>query len=168
MIVTILWVCIAAALVILVVQLLRARPFPQQTKIHEKEAIAILKQEGVRLQDLSGENLKRYIAAFAAEEDSPWDQQQLEKLRYQQQLKERVQNDNRKKKPLAILDGWGAILPMRVNTEELGDYIEDIHERAARGQRWLLWVRVIAAIIWTGINTVGYMAKNLLGRHAAK
>jgi hypothetical protein len=70
----------------------------------------------------------------------------------------------RKKSALRILNAWGAILPIRLATEDLGDYREDIENRANRGERWLLLLRVLTAILWTGINTVGFISKNLLGK----
>jgi hypothetical protein len=59
------------------------------------------------------------------------------------------------------LDRWAALLPQRVVNEDLGDYIEDINRRAAEGQRWLIWVRVVVAILTTAVNSVGYVRKAL-------
>lgn len=68
---------------------------------------------------------------------------------------------------LSLLDAWGAILPIRIAKEDLGDYMEDIRRRADEGQpAWLLSLRVITALVWTGINTVGFVSKNLLGKDA--
>jgi hypothetical protein len=66
----------------------------------------------------------------------------------------------------AVLDVWAAFLPSRVATEDLGDYLEDINNRLAKGQRKLVYVRVAAAIFWTGINAVGYAMK-AVGRKSA-
>ncbi|MFZ0773456.1 MAG: hypothetical protein WCA49_19560 [Candidatus Sulfotelmatobacter sp.] len=65
---------------------------------------------------------------------------------------------------LRLLDAWGAILPIRIAKEDLGDYMEDIGRRADKGQQWLLWLRVITALVWTGINAMGFVSKNLLGK----
>jgi len=69
-----------------------------------------------------------------------------------------------KRSALCLLDAWAAILPIRIAKEDLGDYREDIERRADAGQRWLLWLRVITALVWTGINAVGFVSKNLLGK----
>jgi len=49
----------------------------------------------------------------------------------------------------------------------VGDYLEDIHRRCAAGQRWRVYLRVVAAIFWTGLNAVGYAMK-LVGRRRAR
>jgi len=67
---------------------------------------------------------------------------------------------------VSLLDCWAAFLPARIAKEDVGDYIEDIHRRAKQGERWQIWVRVVAAIIWTTINTAGCVAKNLFGKSA--
>ncbi len=36
---------------------------------------------------------------------------------------------------LRILDAWSTFLPARIASEDLGDYVEDINNRIARGQR---------------------------------
>ena len=77
-----------------------------------------------------------------------------------------IQIEVRERRALTILDGWSALLPVRVATEDVGDYIEDIHRRAEQGQHWLLWVRVITAVVWTGINAAGFVTRNILGRSA--
>lgn len=66
-----------------------------------------------------------------------------------------------------MLDLWAVLLPARISNEVLGDYLEDIHRRAARGQRKLLYVRVLAAIFWTGVNGFGYLLKKLGTRRGA-
>lgn len=85
----------------------------------------------------------------------------LGRLGLRVRVKSTVEN---RKYAVTLLDGWGAFLPARIAKEELGDYIEDIDRRAEAGQRWLVWVRVITAILWTGINTVGFVTKNLFGK----
>lgn len=67
-----------------------------------------------------------------------------------------------------ILDAWSVILPHRVVTEEIGDYLEDITRRIALGQRWRPRLRIAAAIFWTGINAIGYTVKDMIGRRKAK
>jgi hypothetical protein len=62
---------------------------------------------------------------------------------------------------VALLDGWAAILPMRVVNEDLGDYIEDIRRRARKGQRWQLCLRAISGLAWTGVNAAGYVLETL-------
>lgn len=62
---------------------------------------------------------------------------------------------------LSLLDGWAAILLIRISKEDLGDYIEDIHNRAEKGQSWKLWIRTITALIWTTINAAGYLMQTL-------
>jgi hypothetical protein len=59
----------------------------------------------------------------------------------------------------AALTVWSAILPGRIVNEEFGDYMEDIHCRIAKGQRWCVYLRVCAAIFWTGLNAIGYAMK---------
>jgi hypothetical protein len=67
----------------------------------------------------------------------------------------------RSRRAASFLDTWGIILPARVFNEELGDYIEDISRRAARGQRVKVYLRVAAAIFWTALNSIGYAMKQL-------
>lgn len=59
-------------------------------------------------------------------------------------------------RPLGILDTWGALLPARIANEDLGDFIEDIERRTKAGQRFTVWLRVAAAMFWTGVNALGY------------
>lgn len=65
------------------------------------------------------------------------------------------------RRSFAVLDAWSVVLPMRVVNEDLGDYLEDISSRAAQRQRVLVWLRVVTAIVWTGVNAVGYALKQL-------
>ncbi len=65
-----------------------------------------------------------------------------------------------------VLDGWGAILPSRIFKEDLGDYIEDTGRRAREGQRFGVWIRVTAAVFWTGLNAISFAMK-LLGKKRA-
>ena len=53
------------------------------------------------------------------------------------------------------------MLPSRIANEDLADYVEDINRRIGKGQRKLVYVRVIATIFWTGVNAVGYLLKNI-------
>jgi hypothetical protein len=68
--------------------------------------------------------------------------------------------------PLEVLDFWSTILPARVNSEDLGDYVQDIISRMERGQRVRVVFRVWAAILWTGVNAIGYFLKQI-GRQRA-
>jgi len=68
---------------------------------------------------------------------------------------------------LSILDAWAAVLPARIVNEDLGDYIDDISRRKAAGQRFLVCLRVVAAMFWTGFNTLGYVLKKLRRRSGA-
>jgi hypothetical protein len=62
------------------------------------------------------------------------------------------------------LDFWAALLPPRIEKEDLADYMEDIDKRAAGGQRLMPWIRAGAAVFWTGVNAFGYLMSNVLGR----
>jgi hypothetical protein len=66
-----------------------------------------------------------------------------------------------------ILDTWAALLPARIASEDLGDYVENIQARASKGQRFRVYLRVVAAIFWTGINAIGY-ARKVLGKSKAR
>jgi len=69
---------------------------------------------------------------------------------------------------LRVLDSLALILPARIATEELGDYIGDINRRAAAGQScWKIYLRMLAAMFWTGVNAVGYFLKEIWTRKAA-
>lgn len=65
-----------------------------------------------------------------------------------------------------LLDAWSTLLPARVIKEDMGDFVEDINRRIALGQRVLPWVRCGAAIFWTGVNAIGYLMSNLLGKRS--
>jgi len=59
-----------------------------------------------------------------------------------------------------LLQAWSALLPARINNEVLGDYLEDIHQRIAAGQsRWIISLRIVAAVFWTATDTIGYLLK---------
>jgi len=59
-----------------------------------------------------------------------------------------------------VLDLWAILLPTRIANEDLGDYLEDIHRLSAAGQsRWIIYLRCVVAVFWTGANTVGYFWK---------
>lgn len=60
-----------------------------------------------------------------------------------------------------MLECWSALLPAHVVKEDLGDYIEDINQRIANGQRKLVYVRVLAAMFWTGLNTAAFFVQKL-------
>lgn len=63
---------------------------------------------------------------------------------------------------LSTLDTWALLLPERIATEILGDYVEDINRRTAAGQgRFKIYVRMLAAMFWTGVNAVGYFLKEV-------
>ena len=66
-----------------------------------------------------------------------------------------------------VLDGWSIVLPSRIVKEELGDYLEDINRRAAAGQRFPVYLRLFAAMFWTGVNAVGYLLKQIGSRKTA-
>jgi hypothetical protein len=65
-----------------------------------------------------------------------------------------------------VLDGWACILPARIRNEDLGDYIEDINRRIADGQGWRAYIRVVIAILDTGMNTYAYVVSLLKGRRS--
>jgi hypothetical protein len=77
-----------------------------------------------------------------------------------------IRNAERATRSMRILDAWSAILPARVNKEELGDYIEDINRRAMMGQRRLVYLRLAAAVFWTGIHAVSDLLQSLGKRKA--
>lgn len=63
-----------------------------------------------------------------------------------------------------LLDIWGAVLPARIATEDLNDYVEDIHRRIRMRQRASVYVRMVVAIFWTALNAVAYFLKQIRGR----
>jgi hypothetical protein len=65
------------------------------------------------------------------------------------------------RKAANVLDGWAILLPARVFKEDLGGYLEDINRRADEGQRFRLYLRVLAAMFWTGVNSFGYFLKEV-------
>ena len=62
---------------------------------------------------------------------------------------------------------WKTVLPARIANEDLGDYIEDIDRLIARKQNRLAYLRLLAAIFWTGVNAIGYLRKKLRKRSGA-
>jgi hypothetical protein len=64
----------------------------------------------------------------------------------------------------SFLSAWASLLPARIATEDIGDYIEDIRRRAEAGQRVRLALRVVAAVFWTAVNTVGYWRSTMGGK----
>jgi len=75
-----------------------------------------------------------------------------------------IVNEGERTAALRLLNAWGALLPIRIAKEDLGDYIEDIHRRAENGEWILLWLRVLTALIWTSINVLGFVKRNQLGK----
>ena len=70
---------------------------------------------------------------------------------------QRLQTKHRTDKVLQV---WSAVLPARINNEDLGDYLEDIHQRIAAGQsRWIISLRIVAAVFWTATDTIRYFFK---------
>lgn len=64
-----------------------------------------------------------------------------------------------------VLDMWSILLPHRVATEDLGDYLEDIQRRANSDQSsWVIFLRVVAAIFWTAVSAVSVIVSALFGR----
>jgi hypothetical protein len=78
-----------------------------------------------------------------------------------------IKHRRRATRSMKILDAWSAVLPARVNNEELGDYIEDINRRAAEGQRHLVYVRLATAIFWTGVHALSDLLQSLSKRKAS-
>jgi len=61
-----------------------------------------------------------------------------------------------------LLEIWSALLPARIASEELGDYIEKINWLTSQGSpRWLIRLQTVSAIFWTGLNTLSYVLKQL-------
>ena len=77
------------------------------------------------------------------------------------QYNEVLRRGARARKVASVLDGWAIVLPARIVTEELGDYLEDINRRALEGQRFRLCLRMVAAMFWTSVNAVGYYLKEV-------
>jgi hypothetical protein len=77
-----------------------------------------------------------------------------------------IRNAERARRSMTILDAWSAVLPARVNKEELGDYMEDINRRALMGQRRLVYVRLAAAVFWTGLHALSDLLQSLGKRKA--
>jgi len=59
----------------------------------------------------------------------------------------------------AILDTWSLFLPARIAREDLADYIEALDQRLRVGQCWQVYIGVVAAMFWTGVNAAGYFLK---------
>ncbi|MBI4450270.1 hypothetical protein HY634_04375 [Candidatus Uhrbacteria bacterium] len=64
----------------------------------------------------------------------------------------------RKRRVQSVLEAWTAVLPPRILNEDFGDWVEDLNRRLARGQKWLVWLRVCACVFWTVVNSIGYIA----------
>jgi hypothetical protein len=96
------------------------------------------------------DSYRYYLRAIAAETER------------QNRVRSRIARAN------GIIDGWGAMLPTRIYNEELGDYTEDMMRRAAEGQRALVWLRVVTAILYTGVNAIGYVLKAIGKRTAVQ
>lgn len=115
-------------------------------------------REHVVLQDESGQLVKMPSAdaARVREFASP-----EEMSRFSVVFERSLHVRKRALRAVAILDGWAAMLPARIVNEDLSDYIEDIHRRCARGQRFRVWMRVASGMFWTGLNTFEYAMKRL-------
>ena len=71
--------------------------------------------------------------------------------------RQRLQTTQRCEKVFQV---WSAVLPARINNEVLGDYLEDIHRRIAAGEsRSLVFLRLVWAVFWTGVDAIGYFVK---------
>ena len=77
---------------------------------------------------------------------------------------EEIRNLERATRSMSILDAWSAVLPARINKEELGDYMEDINRRAMMGQPRLVYVRLAFAIFWTGVHALSDLLQSLSKR----
>lgn len=62
------------------------------------------------------------------------------------------------------LDSWAAILPIRIANEEIGDCIEDLRRREARGQTRLLYLRVASAMVFTGLHAIADVFARVSGK----
>jgi hypothetical protein len=58
-----------------------------------------------------------------------------------------------------ILNTVSAFVPKRVAGEELGDLMEDVNRRLARGERKLVYVSLVVATICAIASTVGYLVR---------
>jgi hypothetical protein len=64
---------------------------------------------------------------------------------------------------LWVLDAWSVVLPHRLRTEDLGEYIEQVNGDFKAGRPWRAWTRIVAAVCWTSVNAIGYLRANLKG-----
>ena len=72
-------------------------------------------------------------------------------------LLERSRKDERRTWETAFLDSLVPIVPKRIATEDLSDFIEDICHRASRGEHPLRTsVRILVAAFWTVVNSIQY------------
>lgn len=55
-----------------------------------------------------------------------------------------------------VLDWWARLLPVRVVSEDLGDYREKIQRLISEGQPLRAYWTLVAAIVSTAMNSVGY------------
>jgi hypothetical protein len=80
----------------------------------------------------------------------------------EQDFAPQVQESSKTHYVIDIMTLWSAILPARINREELGDYMEEIVSLIAAGEsRWIIYLRVATAIFWTGLNAVSYFLKQI-------
>lgn len=72
----------------------------------------------------------------------------------------RLKESTCKERAYNVLNVWAAFLPARISQEDLGDYLEDIDRRLQRNDSpCIIYIRVAAAVFWTGVNTVSYFLK---------
>lgn len=69
----------------------------------------------------------------------------------------------RPRRAARLLEAWASILPARVVNEDLGDMLELADRAFAHGRLALGWLRLTAALFWSGVNAVGYLRANLKG-----
>jgi hypothetical protein len=69
---------------------------------------------------------------------------------------------------VTVLDDLSLILPDRINTEVLGDYIERINTLGLIGMSsFKIYVVLSAGIFWTLVTAIGCVVQQLFGRKAA-
>ena len=65
-----------------------------------------------------------------------------------------------------FVDVWSAVLPQRIVDEELGDFMEDVSRRIAKGENKLVYFRMFTTLLWTAAHAIGYFLK-AVGKHRA-
>lgn len=63
--------------------------------------------------------------------------------------------------PLRLIEIWATLLPMRVVSEDLGDYVDEVNRLRREGRYKSSWACALSALIWTSINAVGYTLRQL-------